>query len=67
MGDGVGICIALIAWGAVLAFGVNFSPSGVDLGLIGWILMGLGTAGVFVCTLAAASGGPAGTEKHRRR
>ena len=63
MGAGAGICLALIAWGAVLAFGVNFSPSGFDLDLIGWILMGLGVAGAIICALVATSRGPAGTDE----
>ena len=63
MGVGIGMGLALVAWGAVLAFGVNASPAGVDLNLIGWILMGAGTAGLVIGALAAASRGTAAPEE----
>jgi len=46
---GIGFGVLLIVAGAVLAFAVNASVSGVDLHLIGWILMG---AGVLVILLS---------------
>ncbi len=46
---GIGLGVLLIVAGAVLAFAVNASVSGVDLQLIGWILMG---AGVLVIVLS---------------
>jgi membrane protein implicated in regulation of membrane protease activity len=46
---GIGLGVLLIVAGAVLAFAVSASVSGVDLQLIGWILMG---AGVLVIVLS---------------
>ena len=46
---GIGLGILLIVAGAILAFAVDTSVSGVDLHLIGWILMG---AGVLVILLS---------------
>lgn len=42
----VGVSIFLIAAGAVLAFALNMSVSGIDLNLVGWILMGAGVLGL---------------------
>jgi len=63
MGASIGIGMALVALGAVLAFAVNTSPSGVDLNLIGWILMAVGGAGAVIGALAAASRGTAPSEE----
>lgn len=43
---GLGISIFLIALGAILAFAVDFSVSGLDLSTIGVILMIVGTIGL---------------------
>ena len=67
MGAGIGIGVALVAIGAVLTFAVNASPSGVDLDLIGWILMAVGAVGAVIGALAAASRGPAGADRIVRR
>lgn len=40
---GIGISIFLIAAGAVLAFAVNVPVTGVDLNVVGAILMGVGS------------------------
>lgn len=58
MGASIGIGMALVVIGAVLAFAVDTSPPGLDLNLIGWILMGVGAAGAVIGALAAASRGP---------
>lgn len=47
----IGIGIFLIVAGAVLTFAVNAEVSGVDLDMIGWILMGAGAAVVLVSVL----------------
>jgi Na+/proline symporter len=47
---GLGVGIFLIAVGAILAFAVKATVSGLDLVMIGWILMG---AGVLVMLLSA--------------
>lgn len=43
---GLGVSIFLIAVGAILAFAVNATVSGVDLVIVGWVLMGVGALGV---------------------
>jgi hypothetical protein len=42
---GLGVSIFLIAAGAILAFAVNATVSGVDIHAVGWILMIVGIAG----------------------
>jgi len=42
----LGTGIVLIALGAILAFAVNVQLSGVDLRVVGWILMLVGVLGV---------------------
>ncbi|MET9023804.1 DUF6458 family protein [Actinopolymorpha sp. NPDC004070] len=48
---GIGVSLLLVAVGAILAFAVDYSLAGVDIALIGWILMTTGALGV-VATLA---------------
>jgi hypothetical protein len=43
---GVPVSLLLIAGGAILAFAVTGSPSGVDLHSIGWILLVAGIVGL---------------------
>ena len=43
---GIGAGIFLLAAGAILAFGVRDAISGVDLTVIGYILMGAGVLGL---------------------
>lgn len=43
---GIGVSVLLIAAGAILAFAVNASVSGLDLEIVGWILMGAGLLGL---------------------
>ncbi len=43
---GIGAGILLIAIGAILAFAVNWHVSGLDLHVVGWILMIVGVFGV---------------------
>ncbi|GGO84630.1 hypothetical protein [Wenjunlia tyrosinilytica] len=43
---GIGGCIALIAVGAILTFGVNWHLAGANVDLIGLILMGVGVIGI---------------------
>lgn len=49
---GIGVSVFLIAVGAILAFAVNVTTSGVDLATIGWILMGVGAIGLIVALIA---------------
>jgi hypothetical protein len=56
---GIGVGIFLIAVGAILTFAVNAQTSGVNLDTVGWILMGVGAAGVLLSLLFWSSwGGP---------
>ncbi|GAA2756442.1 DUF6458 family protein [Actinopolymorpha rutila] len=48
---GIGASLLLFAVGAILAFAVDYSLAGVDIALIGWILMGAGCLGL-LATLA---------------
>lgn len=43
---GIGASIFLIAVGAILAFAVHASLAGVDLQVVGWILMAVGVLGL---------------------
>ncbi|MEV6527488.1 DUF6458 family protein [Longispora sp. NPDC051575] len=43
---GIGAGIFLIAVGAILAFAVDWQVSGIDIRLVGWILMAAGAAGL---------------------
>jgi hypothetical protein len=42
---GLGVSIFLIAAGAILAFAVNTTVSGVDINTVGWILLIVGIVG----------------------
>lgn len=42
---GLGVSILLIAAGAILAFAVNATVSGVDIHAVGWILLIVGIVG----------------------
>ena len=45
---GLGVSILLIAAGAILAFAVNATVSGVDIQAVGWILLIVGIVGAVV-------------------
>ena len=60
---GIGVSVFLLAVGAILAFAVNVTASGVDLATIGWILMAVGAIGLVVALIYANGwgiGGPRG-------
>jgi sulfite exporter TauE/SafE len=48
---GIGTALAFIALGAILAFATHFHVSGIDVQMIGWILIFVGVA-MLVITLA---------------
>ena len=48
---GFGASLAFIGIGAVMAFAVKFDVPGIDLQMIGWILMGVGAAGAVLTGL----------------
>ncbi len=62
---GIGVSILVIAIGAVLTFAVTAEVSGVDLGVVGVVLMVVGTIGLLWALLTAASIGPFG--RHEKR
>jgi hypothetical protein len=45
---GIGVGIFLIVVGAILTFAVDASLAGLDLNVVGWILMLAGTAGLII-------------------
>ncbi len=45
---GIGVSIFLIAVGAILAFAVNTSVSGLDIAVVGYILMIVGVIGLIM-------------------
>ena len=48
---GIGASIFLIAVGAILAFAVNADLGGIDINVIGWILMLVGALGLIMTAL----------------
>jgi hypothetical protein len=47
----IGSALFLIAVGAILAFAVNADISGLDIAVVGWILMGVGVIGLVLSLL----------------
>ena len=54
---GIGVSVFLIAIGAILAFAVDLSVSGLDLSTIGVILMVVGAIGLVVTMVTFGGGG----------
>jgi hypothetical protein len=54
---GIGVSIFLIAVGAVLAFAVSAEVQGLDIQVVGWILLLVGAAGVLLSLLFWSSWG----------
>ncbi|MBE1484657.1 DUF6458 family protein [Plantactinospora soyae] len=48
---GIGTSIFLIALGAILTFALNATVAGLDLDVVGWILMGAGVLGLIMTTV----------------
>ncbi|MEV4542172.1 DUF6458 family protein [Micromonospora echinaurantiaca] len=48
---GIGTSIFLIAVGAILTFALDASIGGIDLDVVGWILMAAGVLGLIMTTL----------------
>jgi hypothetical protein len=63
---GIGVGLFLIAVGAILAFAVTAHTSGIDLQTVGWILMGVGFAGVLLSLLLWSTFLGPGYWTHRR-
>ncbi|MEP6978698.1 MAG: DUF6458 family protein [Thermoleophilia bacterium] len=61
---GLGVGIFLTAIGAILAFAVNTTVSGIEIKTIGWILMAVGILGIVLSMIFWSSwGGPGGTRR----
>jgi hypothetical protein len=59
---GIGVSIFLLALGAILTFAVEFDVSGLDIGVIGVILMICGAVGLAITiALLSRDRGVAGT------
>ncbi|MGB4862610.1 MAG: DUF6458 family protein [Tepidiformaceae bacterium] len=54
----LGVSLFLLAVGAVLAFAVNYTASGVDIAAVGWILMAVGFVGIMLYLMFLASFAP---------
>lgn len=54
---GIGASVFLIAVGAILAFAVDVTLSGLDIAVVGYILMIAGVVGLIVSLIAASSMG----------
>jgi Domain of unknown function (DUF6458) len=54
---GIGVSIFLIAVGAVLAFAVNAEVSGLDIQVVGWILLAVGAIGILLSIMFWSSWG----------
>ena len=54
----LGVSIFFLAVGAILAFAVTKTVSGIDLVTVGWILMGVGALGVLQSLLFWSSFSP---------
>ena len=51
---GIGFSIFLLALGAILAFAVNATVAGLDISVVGWILMGAGVIGLVLTMVVLA-------------
>jgi Domain of unknown function (DUF6458) len=58
---GIGVSIFLIAVGAILAFAVNVATNGIDLNMVGVILIIVGAIGLLFSLLFWSSWGGFGT------
>ena len=64
---GLGVSILLIAAGAILAFAVNATVSGVDIQTVGWILLIVGILGGVLSMIFWSSWAGPGYWSGRRR
>jgi uncharacterized protein DUF6458 len=64
---GIGISIVLIAAGAILAWAVNASVSGIDIHTVGWILLVVGIVGLVLSMIFWSSWAGPGYWGSRRR
>jgi hypothetical protein len=64
---GIPVSILLIAVGAILAFAVSATTSGVDIHTVGWILMAAGLVGLVLSMILWDSWAGGGYWGRRRR
>ena len=64
-GMGIGVSIFLIALGAILAWAVNLQTSGIDLNMVGVILMVVGVIGLLLSLIFWSTWGAAGPWRTR--
>jgi Domain of unknown function (DUF6458) len=64
---GLGVSFLLIAAGAILAFAVNATVSGVDIHAIGWILLIVGLVGAVLSMIFWSTWAGPGYWAGRRR
>ncbi len=48
---GIGASVFLLAVGAILAFAVDYNVNGLDINVVGFILMAAGLVGLFMTTM----------------
>ena len=60
---GIGVSIFLLALGAILAFAVNADISGLDINVVGYILMFCGALGLLLTMLVLNRAGTSVTEE----
>jgi hypothetical protein len=63
---GLGVSLILIAAGAILAWAVEVSVSGVDLQAVGWVLLVVGIVGILLSMIFWSSWGGVGGMSRRR-
>lgn len=61
---GIGVSLLLIAVGAILAFAVNATVSGIDLVTVGWILMIVGGVGALLSLIFWSTWGGFAGSRH---
>lgn len=64
---GIGVSLLLIAVGAVLAFAVNATVSGLEIHTVGWILLAVGAFGALLSLIFWSSWGGWGSADGRAR
>jgi hypothetical protein len=60
---GISVSLFLIALGAILAFAVDATVSGLDIDTVGWILMVVGAVGFLLSLVFWASWGGFGNRR----
>jgi hypothetical protein len=62
---GIGVSLILIAFGAILTWGVSSEPEGLDLTVVGVVLMLVGLVGFLLTMLFWTDWGPRGRRRTR--